>query len=196
MTITAKQGLFNLNQRIKMNIFTFTGNLGKDAEVKRLSSGSVVCEFSVAVKSGYGDKEKTNWVRCAIFGKKAEGQLPIYLLKGTQVAVSGELELQEWEGQNGKGAALSVRVDNLDLISGKQQGQNTSTQKQGGYQQPQQQPAYQQQPQQQSYAAQQQQQYAPQQQAVSPQGQVYNQGFAQPPQQQQQQAASSYIYSQ
>lgn len=102
-----------------MNLFSFTGNLGKDAEVKYLPSGAAVCEFSVAVKSGYGDREKTNWVRCAMFGKKAEGQLPQYLKKGTQVAVSGELELQEWEGQNGKGAALSVSVQNIDLIGGR-----------------------------------------------------------------------------
>lgn len=106
-----------------MNNWNFTGNLGNPAEVKVLSSGTTVCEFSVAVTSGYGDKEKTNWVRCAMFGKKAEGQLPSYLQKGTQVAISGELELQEWESQNGKGAALSVRVENLDLIGGKPQGQ-------------------------------------------------------------------------
>lgn len=101
-----------------MNLFSFTGNLGKDAEVKYTPSGTAICEFSVAVKSGYGEREKTNWVRCAMFGKKAEGQLPQYLKKGTQVAISGELELQEWEGQNGKGAALAVSVQNIDLIGG------------------------------------------------------------------------------
>ena len=141
-----------------MNNFIFTGNLGRDAEVKYLSSGSAVCEFSVAVKSGYGDREKTNWVRCAMFGKKAEGQLPQYLLKGTQVAVSGELELQEWEGQNGKGAALSVNVQNIDLVGGKQdaqpQKQSYAQQQQAPMQQapmqqaPQQQPPYGQSPQQ------------------------------------------------
>lgn len=114
-----------------MNLLAFTGNLGKDAEVKYLANGTPVCEFSVAMKSGYGDKEKTNWVRCALFGKRAEGQLPQYLLKGAQVAVTGELELQEWEGQNGKGAALSVRVESIDLIGGKPQAQNN--QSQGGY---------------------------------------------------------------
>lgn len=118
-----------------MNLFTFTGNLGKDAEVKTLQSGTALCEFSVAVKSGYGDKEKTNWVRCVMFGKKADGQLPQYLRKGTQVAVSGELELQEWEGANGKGAALAVTVQNIDLIGGKQDGQQNQ-----GYAQPQQAP--------------------------------------------------------
>ena len=116
-----------------MNNWNFTGNLGNPAEVKVLPSGNTVCEFSVAVKSGYGDKEKTNWVRCAMFGKKAEGQLPSYLQKGTQVAISGELELQEWEGQNGKGAALSVRVENLDLIGGKPQGQSQNAQQNQGY---------------------------------------------------------------
>jgi single-strand DNA-binding protein len=93
-----------------------------------------------------------------MFGKKADGQLPSYLTKGTQVAISGELELQEWEGQNGKGAALSVIVGNIDLIGGKQQGQGNQApqqqgyasqqQAQGGYQQPPQQ-QYQQAPQQQ-----------------------------------------------
>lgn len=154
-----------------MNLFTFTGNLGKDAEVKVLPNGNPVCEFSVAVKSGYGDREKTNWVRCAMFGKRSEGQLPSYLTKGTQVAVSGELELQEWEGQNGKGAALSVKVNELDLIGGKPQGGQTpqqnnnyapqQQQQQGGYapqNKPQNQGGYQQQaPQQNSQGAPQQQ---------------------------------------
>ena len=163
-----------------MNNWNFTGNLGNPAEVKYLPNGNAVCEFSVAVKSGYGDKEKTNWVRCSMFGKKADGQLPSYLQKGTQVAISGELELQEWEGQNGKGAALSVRVENLDLIGGKQQGQSQGAQNnqsyaqqqnaphqgsaQGNYQQPQgnAQGQYQQQSNQ-SNAPQQQGGYAPQQ---------------------------------
>lgn len=101
-----------------MNNWSFTGNLGKDAEVKALPSGTSVCEFSVAVKSGYGDKEKTNWVACVIFGKKAEGGLPQYLVKGAQVAISGELTLEEWEGANGKGSKLAVVVSDLDLIGG------------------------------------------------------------------------------
>lgn len=111
-----------------MNNWNFTGNLGNPAEVKVLSTGTTVCEFSVAVKSGYGDKEKTNWVKCSLFGKKAEGRLPEFLQKGTQVAINGELELQKWDG----GSGLALRVNELDLIGGNQsQGQNN--QAQGGY---------------------------------------------------------------
>ncbi|ANY29598.1 single-stranded DNA-binding protein [Pseudoalteromonas phage BS5] len=113
-----------------MNNWNFTGNLGNPAEVKVLSTGTTVCEFSVAVKSGYGDKEKTNWVKCSLFGKKAEGRLPEFLQKGTQVAVNGELELQKWDG----GAGLALRVSDIDLIGGAPQGQSQAPQQnQGGY---------------------------------------------------------------
>ena len=125
-----------------MNNWNFTGNLGNPAEVKVLSTGTTVCEFSVAVKSGYGDKEKTNWVKCSLFGKKAEGRLPEFLQKGTQVAVNGELELQKWDG----GAGLALRVSDIDLIGGNpSQGQNNQAPQQQGYAPQQPQGGYQQQ---------------------------------------------------
>lgn len=151
-----------------MNVWHITGNLGKDCEVKYTPQGTPVAEFSVAVKSGYGEREKTNWVRCAMFGKKAEGNLPQYLLKGTQVAISGELEMQEWDGANGKGAALALKVDNIDLIGGKPQGQQQAY----NQSQVQPQPTYQQPPQQAPQMAPQQPQQAPQ-----------NNGYAQAQQQ-------------
>lgn len=120
-----------------MNVFTFTGNLGNDCEVQYTAGGTAICKFSVAVKSGYGDRQKTNWVRCSLFGKQAESKLTEYLVKGAQVAVSGELELQEWEGQNGKGAALSVNVSSISLVGGRQDNapapQQRQQQQQGGY---------------------------------------------------------------
>lgn len=152
-----------------MNNWNITGNLGKDAEVKSLPSGTSVCEFSVAVKSGYGAKEKTNWANCVIFGKKAEGGLPAYLKKGTQVAISGELELQEWDGANGKGSKLVVVVGELDLIGGT--GSNTSAPAQ--QQAPQQQQQYQQQAPQQQTQQPAYQQAAPQQQTPQYQQQAY-----------------------
>jgi single-strand DNA-binding protein len=125
-----------------MNNWNITGNLGKDAEVKSLPSGTTVCEFSVAVKSGYGDKEKTNWANCVIFGKKAEGRLPEFLKKGAQVAISGELELKEWENDKGKGSKLSLVVSELDLIGGVASGAQSSQSQQQPqqYQAPQQAP--------------------------------------------------------
>lgn len=108
-----------------MNIFCFTGNLGSDCKVEYTAGGTAVCSFNTAVKSGYGDHEKTTWVRCQLFGKKAEGSLPDYLLKGRQVAVTGELTLDEWQTNDGTQKMLKVRVSTIDLIGGKSD-QNTS----------------------------------------------------------------------
>jgi single-strand DNA-binding protein len=112
-----------------MNLFLATGNLGKDAEVKFTQGGTAICSFSIAVTSGYGDKAKTTWISCALFGKRAEGNLPQHLTKGTQVCVAGEIFMDEWQGQDGTtNKMLKMNVDKLDLIGGKQ---NTSAPQQG-----------------------------------------------------------------
>jgi single-strand DNA-binding protein len=135
-----------------MNNWNFTGNLGKDAEIKQTAGGSTLMTFSVAVKSGYGDNEKTNWVNCVVFGKRAEGQLVNYLKKGTQVAINGECELKEWQSQDGtQNKMLSVKVGELDLIGGRTddavqqkqaQQQAPHNQPRGGHMAPPQQPGY------------------------------------------------------
>ena len=96
-----------------MNVFTFVGRLGKDC---RVTSGSTtMCSFPVAVRSGYGEREQTLWIDCTLFGKRAEGRLPEYLVKGAQVAVSGELGTREYDGKT----YLTCRVNDLDLVGDK-----------------------------------------------------------------------------
>lgn len=106
-----------------MNVYTFTGRIGNDAEVRYTPSQKAVCGFSVAVESGFGDKKKTTWVKCTLWGKRAEGGLPQYLTKGTQVAVSGEASLDEWESNGKSGSNLAVNVNDITLIGGKQEQQ-------------------------------------------------------------------------
>ena len=108
-----------------MNVFSFTGNLGKDCRTGMAGSTSV-CNFSVAVKSGWGDKEQTLWIDCALFGKQAEGRLPDYLIKGQQVAVSGELGTREHEGKT----YLTCRVTGVDLVGGKSDQQQPAAPRQ------------------------------------------------------------------
>ena len=104
-----------------MNIFNCTARLGKDAEVRRTQSGMAVCSFTGAVDSGYGDKKKTTWVNFVLFGKRAEGNLPQYLVKGAQIAVSGELSMDEWEKDGQKNKMLKCAVQSLDLIGGREE---------------------------------------------------------------------------
>jgi single-strand DNA-binding protein len=125
-----------------VNIFTFTGNLGRDAEVRYTQNGTAVCSFPVANTIRKGpDNEETVWVQCAIFGKRAESKLPQYLTKGTKVSISGQVSLNEWQDNNGNNrAALRCMVNELDLHGGGQQGQQPNQQQgqppQGGGGQP------------------------------------------------------------
>jgi single-strand DNA-binding protein len=119
-----------------MNKFCFTGNLGREAEVRYTQSGTANCSFPVAVSSGYGDKKKTTWVRCTIWGKRAESKLPEYLTKGTQVAITGELSTSEYTPDGGeKRFNVEVNVSDVDLIGGKPASgsQPASAPAQGGF---------------------------------------------------------------
>jgi single-strand DNA-binding protein len=100
-----------------MNVCSFTGNLGKDCRVASVS-GTTVCNFTVAAKSGFGDKEQTIWLNCALWGRQAESKLTQYLTKGAQVAVSGELGTEEYEGK----ISLTLRVGSISLVGGKREG--------------------------------------------------------------------------
>lgn len=93
-----------------MNVFNFIGNLGKDAVV-RDAGGTAVAGFSVAAKSGYGDKQQTIWVDCSLWGKQAESRLVDYLKKGQQVAISGELGTRDHEGKT----YITCRVSSVTL---------------------------------------------------------------------------------
>lgn len=112
-----------------MNVFTFTGRLGRDAEVRHTPNGHAVCGFVVANDVGFGDRKTTNWIKCDLWGKRAEGGLPQYLTKGVRVAVSGELTLDEFQKRDGsQGAALKVRVIDVDLMDSKGGGQHDGQQ--------------------------------------------------------------------
>ena len=102
-----------------MNLFILSGNLGRDCRVASTKGGDTVCNFAVAVKSGYGDKEQTLWIDCALWGKRAEGKLVDYLVKGAKVTVSGELGQQEGTGEHSGKTFLTCRVDKIELSGGK-----------------------------------------------------------------------------
>ena len=101
------------------NVLSFAGNLGGDAEVRFLPTGTAVLSFSVAMGSGFGDKAKTDWVRVSMFGKVAEGNLKNYLLKGTAVFVSGESSLNVYQANDGTTKAGINMIANVCNLVGK-----------------------------------------------------------------------------
>lgn len=91
-----------------MQNITISGNVGRDPELRSVGDGQV-CSFSVAVKQGWGDKERTNWYRCSVWGKRAES-VHRYLRKGAKVFVTGGFEIGEYDGK----PQYEVRVAEVD----------------------------------------------------------------------------------
>jgi single-stranded DNA-binding protein len=94
------------------NAITITGNLGADPERRVEGAGPV--EVRVADSTGYGERKRTTWWKCAVWGKTGEYALA-NLKKGDMVVVYGEAHLDEWEGRDGsKRSTLVLNCNRLD----------------------------------------------------------------------------------
>lgn|SRR5574343_465680 len=118
------------------NVFSFVGACGSDAEVRYLPSGNAVLNVRVANNVGYGDKQQTLWVRVAVFGKRAEGNLKNFLVKGQQVFVSGELSLNEYKANDGTmKTSLELMANIIELVGKKGDSAGNAPPTQGTVQQ-------------------------------------------------------------
>ena len=99
------------------NVFSFTGTVGRDAEVRTTPSGQSVLNVTVANNIGFGDRQQTLWIRVALWGKRAEGSLQNYLKKGQQVFISGELSQREYQANDGTTrTSLELNASIVDLV--------------------------------------------------------------------------------
>jgi single-strand DNA-binding protein len=110
-----------------LNRFSFIGNLGQDAQVRTLDSGTSAISFSVAVTEKYKDKqgntqEITTWVSCTRWVPQGGSTaLANYLLKGQKVYVEGKPSARAYLTQaNEPAAVLDVRVEKIELLGGAQ----------------------------------------------------------------------------
>lgn len=104
-----------------MNTVSIIGNLGQDPEMKFTQGGTALLKLSVAVNERWKDKsgekqERTHWVRCTVWGNRAEALNKI-LSKGDKVGIEGSLEENRWEDQQGnKRTQLQVKVRDVTLL--------------------------------------------------------------------------------
>lgn len=79
-----------------MNSFMTLGRITNDLELKELSTGDKVINFSIA--ENYG-KDKTNFFSCVAYGNKAE-MIAKYFVKGALIAVKGSFRSEEYVDKN------------------------------------------------------------------------------------------------
>ena len=112
---------------MSINKAIISGNIGRDPELRQTSSGTSILNFSVAVNDRVKNQrtgeweDRPNWIGCVLFGKRAES-LGKHLAKGTKVAIEGKLRWSQWEHDGQKRSKIEVVVDEIELMSQKQQG--------------------------------------------------------------------------
>lgn len=105
-----------------MKNITIAGGITRDAELRTAGSDKVL-GFSVAVSEGFGDKKRTLYFDCNLWGKRGE-TLASMLTKGSKVAVAGDLSTREHNGKT----YLTIRANEVTLMGGGQRNDDA-----GGY---------------------------------------------------------------
>ena len=90
-----------------VNKVILIGNLGRDPEVRSMSSGDPVVNLSLATSERWKDKssgeqrEKTEWHRVVIFDERLCDVAQKYLRKGSKIYIEGQLQTRKWTDQQG-----------------------------------------------------------------------------------------------
>ena len=93
------------------------GNICNDPHSSTLGSGKQVCNFVVAVNSRRGEREHTEFVACAVWGKQGEA-CQQYLAKGRKVYVSGEAESHLYQSKDGTNrAGINLSADSVEFLT-------------------------------------------------------------------------------
>ena len=108
-----------------INKVILVGRVGKDPEIKSISSGSVA-NFSLATSESYKDKngekvETTEWSNCVAFGKLGDiiGQ---YVTKGSLLYVEGKLKTDKYTKDGVDKYSTKIVVNEMKMLGGKPDG--------------------------------------------------------------------------
>ncbi len=110
-----------------MNSVNLVGRLTKDPELAERGK-TKVCDMRIAV-NGRG-KNPPVFIDVAAFKKQAEA-CATYLSKGSQVAVSGSLRLDEWESNGSRRSKHSILAQSVQFLDGRPEESEAAEDREG-----------------------------------------------------------------
>ncbi len=103
-----------------MNKVFLIGNLTRDPELTETANGVSVCRFTIAVNRRSAGGEATDFYNCTAWRGLGE-TVERYAKKGNKVAVSGNIELRNYEDSQGiKRTAIDIIAQDVDFLTPKQ----------------------------------------------------------------------------
>lgn len=106
-----------------MNHVSLIGRLTKDLELRKVSSGTSVVTFILAVNRRFKaeGQPEADFIRCTAWGKTAE-VMSQYLNKGTQIGVEGRIQTGQYEDKSGSMVyTTDIVVESFDFIGNKKE---------------------------------------------------------------------------
>ena len=105
-----------------MNKVFLIGNLTRDPELSETASGVSLCRFSIAVNRSYsaanGDRQ-TDFFNCVAWRGLGEN-VARYAKKGNKVAVTGSIELRNYEDSQGvKRTGVDIVAQDVEFLTPK-----------------------------------------------------------------------------
>lgn len=104
-----------------MNNVNLIGNLTSNPELRTTSTGKNVCNFSIAINSGYGENKRTDYINIQVWNKLAEN-LCKYQSKGGKLGISGELRSETYEKDGKKRTNTYVIANQITYLNTKKDG--------------------------------------------------------------------------
>lgn len=97
------------------------GNLTRDPQTREFTAANgdkrTVCNFDLAVDTGFGDNKKTHFVRISVWGKAGEACAK-YLAKGRKVYVKGIPTANAYLNKDGQPAGqIQISADEVEFLS-------------------------------------------------------------------------------
>lgn len=108
-----------------MNKVFLIGNLTRDPETRETPSGVTMCRFAIAVQRPYSSQDgerQTDFFECTAWRGLGE-TIARYTKKGNKVAVSGSIQLRNYEDNQGvKRTAVDIIVQDCEFLTPKSSG--------------------------------------------------------------------------
>ncbi|MDE7439653.1 MAG: single-stranded DNA-binding protein [Clostridia bacterium] len=108
-----------------MNKVFLIGNLTRDPELTETTSGVALCRFAIAVNRNYGSADgerKTDFFNIVAWRGLGE-TVARYAKKGNKVAVSGSIELRNYEDSQGvKRTGVDIVAQDVEFLTPKGSG--------------------------------------------------------------------------
>lgn len=97
------------------NNCTFSGNVGRDPELKTFQDGNMVADFTFAIEER---DQETMWITVKVWGKRAT-VIADYVKKGSKLIVTGRLYNETWEKEGEKKSRPVLRCSEFTFIDTK-----------------------------------------------------------------------------